>query len=152
MKLSEFIEKYGDCELTDELMEMLKPKGDCKLQIGEEYWMINGFGKVVDERWESWAYDYFALNKRNVYRTEEEAQFALDMYNLCKERSFKPDWDSMVQSKYYLILNNKDKEVNYNCRTWIDCCDPFYYPTAKAVNEVIDKYSFDELAKYYGRV
>ena len=28
MKLSEFIEKYGDREVTDELMEMLKPKGD----------------------------------------------------------------------------------------------------------------------------
>ncbi len=35
MKLSEFIEKYGDCEVTDELMEMLKPKGDWIPKKGE---------------------------------------------------------------------------------------------------------------------
>ena len=150
MKLSELIDKYGDCEVSDELVEMISPKVDWKPQIGEEYWMINGFGKVVDERWESLAYDHFALRKRNVYRTKEEAQFALDMYHFCKERSFEPDWGDGNQKKYFLSLEGNKVVTDYlfSYRHFL----PFYYPTSEAVKEIIDKYSFEELEKYYGRV
>ena len=46
---------------------------------------------------------HIMLSKRNVYRTEEEAQFALDMYNFCKERSFEPDWEDSNQNKIFCI-------------------------------------------------
>ena len=152
MKLSELIEKYGDCEVTDELMKMVNTKGDWIPKMNDKYWMINGFGKVVDERWESCAYDYFALNKRNFYQTEEEAKFALDMYRFCKERSFEPDWEDCNRFKYYLYLDYNNKEANYNYTDNFYHCIPFYYLTAEAVKEIINKYSFEELEKYYGRV
>lgn len=152
MKLSEVIEKYGDCEVSEELLVMIEPKCEWKPEIGDKYWGIDCYGDVVSHYWDNHYYDRFRLTKRNVYRTEEEAQFALDMYNFCKERSFEPDWEDDSQCKYYLYLYYRNKEVNFNYTDSFNHCYPFYYPSKEAVQEIIDKYSFDELATYYGRV
>ena len=152
MKLSEVIEKYGDCEVNGKLVEMLKPKGDWIPKMNDTYWKINICGEVVYGLWEDCYFDYFALNKRNVYRTKEEAQFALDMYNFCKERSFEPDWGDDNEIKCYLYLRYEDKKADYSKIFSFNYFSPFYYPTAEAVKEIIDKYSFEEIKKYYGRV
>ena len=152
MKLSELIEKYGDCEVTDELMEMLKPKGDWEPWLGENYYFISEDLQVSLARNKGDDYAYVRIMKRNVYRTKEEAQFALGMYHFCKERSFEPDWEDRNRFKYYLYLDYNNKEANYNYTDSFNHCSPFYYPTAKAAEEIINKYSFEELAKYYGRV
>lgn len=152
MKLSELIEKYRDCEVTDELMEMVKPKGDWIPKKGEEYCLITTVLGICYDNYSNTECDNNRLSKRNCYKTEEEAKFALDMYNFCKERSFKPDWEDEYQCKYYLYLDHEYKKIKYTFSRDINQFFPFYYPTAEAVNEVINKYSFDELAKYYGRV
>ena len=152
MKLSEFIEKYGDHEVADELIEMLKPKGDWIPKMNDTYWKINICGEVVYGLWEDCYFDYFALNKRNVYRTKEEAQFALDMYNFCKERSFEPDWENGDQDKFGLYLNHAPRQKGYWKYLDVNTFLPFYYPSKEVVQEIIDKYSFEELEKYYGRV
>lgn len=152
MKLSEFIEKYGNCEVSDELMEMLKPKEDWKPQIGEEYCLITTVLGICYDNYSNTECDNNRLSKRNVYRTEEEAQFALDMYHFCKERSFEPDWDDEDQCKYYLYLDCKYKEINYMFDNNLNQFKPFYYQTKEAAQEIIDKYSFEEIEKYYGRV
>ena len=74
------------------------------------------------------------------------------MYNFCKERSFDPDWGNGNQNKYLLILDNSRNTCEVSSCFVTNHFAPFYYPTIEAVQEVIDKYSFDELAKYYGRV
>ena len=152
MKLSELIDKYGDCEVSDELVEMLKPKGDWKPKNGEKYYFIISSLEIIYETYVNAETDNNRLSKRNCYKTEEEAQFALDMYNFCKERSFEPDWEDDSQCKYYLYLYYRNKEVNFNCTDSFNHCYQFYYPSKEAVQEIIDKYSFDELEKYYGRV
>ncbi len=184
MKLSEVIKKYGDFEITDDVVKKIAP--EFKPEIGKTYYAVELGGTVVhltwesNERdlfrlnkrnvyrtkeeaqfaldmyvhltWESNERDLFRLNKRNVYRTKEEAQFALDMYNFCKERSFTPDWTNENEYKYFLVLNY-DKRKAHWCRNTSFCrFTSFCYPTLDAVNEVIHRYTFDELAEYYGRV
>ena len=152
MKLSELIEKYGDCEVTDELMEMLKPKGDWIPKKGEEYCLITTGLEICHDTYINSGYDNNRLSKRNCYQTKEEAKFALDMYEFCKERSFEPDWEDRNRFKYYLYLDYNNKEANYNYTDSFNHCSRFYYPTEKEVQEIINKYSFEELEKYYGRV
>ncbi len=152
MKLSEVIEKYGDCEVSEELLVMIEPKCEWVPKLKESYYFITGVGSVSRNTFRGDDHGNFRIAKRNCYQTEEEAQFALDMYNFCKERSFEPDWEDVEQLKYYLSLNRIDKEVIHNYVTWLNCCCPFYYLTAEAVKEIINKYSFEELEKYYGRV
>ena len=152
MKLSEVIEKYGDCEVADDLLGMIKPKGDWEPWLGENYYFISEVLQVSLARNKGDDYAYARIMKRNVYRTKEEAQFALDMYNFCKERSFEPDWGDDNEIKCYLYLRYEDKKADYSKIFSFNYFFPFYYPTAEAVKEIINKYSFDELAKYYGRV
>ena len=152
MKLSELIEKYGDCEVTDELMEMLKPKGDWKPKNGEKYYFIISSLEIIYETYVNAETDNNRLSKRNCYKTEEEAQFALDMYNFCKERSFKPDWENGDQDKFGLYLNHARRQKGYWKYLDVNTFVPFYYPSKEVVQEIIDKYSFEELEKYYGRV
>lgn len=151
MKLSELMEKYGDYEVSEELLEMIKPKGEWTPNIGEEYWFIS-CGEVIGITWENHPCDLFCLGKRNVYQTKEEAQFALDMYNFCKERSFEPYWDDCSQTKFTLYLDYELRKADWEPYDYRRYFEPFYYPTEEAVKEVIDKYSFEEIEKYYGKV
>ena len=152
MKLSEFIEKYGECEVTDKLIEMLKPKGDWEPWLGENYYFISEDLQVSLARNKGDDYAYVRIMKRNVYRTKEEAQFALGMYHFCKERSFEPDWENGDQAKFGLYLNLAPRQKGYWKYLDVNTFVPFYYPSKEAVQEIIDKYSFEELEKYYGRV
>ena len=152
MKLSEFIEKYGNCEVSDELMEMLNPKGDWIPKKGEDYCLITTVLGICHDNYSNTEYDNKRLSKRNVYRTEEEAQFALDMYHFCKERSFEPDWENGDQDKFGLYLNHARRQKGYWKYLDVNTFLPFYYPSKEVVQEIIDKYSFEELEKYYGRV
>lgn len=151
MKLSEFIKKYGDFEITDEAQKLIEPKEEWKPEFGKTYWAIHG-GIVAHMTWEDDKIDLFNFSKCNVYRTKEEAQFALDMYDFCKKRSFEPDWKDMSEEKYYLYLNIEGHNVYGGSTIYLNGFRPFYYPTYNAVEEVIHQYSFEELEKYYGRV
>ena len=151
MKLSELIKKYGDCEVSEELLGMIKLKGEWEPKEGEKYWFVSG-GEVSNITWDYDPSDLFLLDKRNIYRTKEEAQFALNMYKFCKERSFKPDWEDFNQLKVGLCLGYDERKAfcseYYATRRF----SPFYYPSTEVAQEIIDKYTFEELAKYYGRV
>lgn len=149
MKLSEVIKKYGDFEITDEMIKTIEP--EFKPKVGETYWAVIG-GSTYPFTWEDNKTDLFSFNKHNVYRTKEAAQFALDIYNFCKERSFTPNWKDETVPKYYLYLDCEDNAVYSDCDEYLNEFHPFYYPTHDAVEEVLHKYTFDELAEYYGRV
>lgn len=151
MKLSEVIKKYGDFEITDDVVKKISP--EFKPEVGKTYYAVELGSTVVHLTWEGNERDLFRLNKRNVYRTKEEAQFALDMYNFCKERSFTPDWTDENEYKYFLVFDfDNEREADWCWNTSFCQFSPFYYPTKDAVKEVIHRYTFDELAEYYGRV
>lgn len=152
MKLSEFIDKYGNCEVSDELLGMINSKDEWVPKLKEGYYCITGVGSVSNNTFKGGDYDKFRVDKRNCYQTKEEAQIALDMYNFCKERSFEPDWEDSNQSKYFLYLNCEAKICDYDYVASFNRMLPFYYPTKEVAQEIINKYSFEELAKYYGRV
>lgn len=156
MKLTEFVKKYDDVEIDEkELCAKLGIKQKIEKwvpKIGEKYWYTTVSGLINTATWGNDSYDKFKLRKRNVYQTEDQCQFAMGMHDFCKERSFEPDWSDDEQYKVCIVLDFDDKscEVITNYRSVFFC--PFYYPTQEKAQEVIDKYSFEELAEYYGRV
>lgn len=154
MKLKELISTYGECEVSEEMLNMIKKDNeDWKPKYKENYWFIDDCSSIYKDTWFGAYEDNFRLQKRNVYSTKEEAEFALDMYKFCKKRSFEPDWDDENQYKHYIYLDCiNGKEVCYSSYTIFKHFMPFYYPTEEAAREVIDKYTFEELEKYYGRV
>lgn len=51
MKLSDFIKKYGDCEVTEEMEKCIKKKGKWMPEVGETYWYIDSFGSIHGISW-----------------------------------------------------------------------------------------------------
>ena len=153
MKLKDLISKYGECEVSEEMLNMIKKDSEgWKPEYNEDYWFINDVGNICRSIWENLYLDKFRLQKRNVYRTEEEARFALGMYRFCKKRSFEPDWNDFEQIKWSVKLDYRDKNVKAGSGAMFNYFEPFYYPTKEEVQEVIGRYTFEELEKYYGRV
>lgn len=121
-------------------------------KFGEEYYFVADDGSICTGCWCGCSADKFRLSKRNFYQIKEQCQFALDMYKFCKERSFDPDWNDCEQDKWKIYLGNDTGLAKIMSFNYHDHFSPFYYPTREAAQEVIDKYSFEELEEYYGRV
>ena len=89
----------------------------------ERYWFIDArTGKVNNLSWSDDSVDKYQLSLGNVYRTEEEAEQALDFQTrkakLIKEieDSSEPiDWDNIDQRKYffYFDYNHNSLDIEY---------------------------------------
>lgn len=156
MKLTEFVKKYDDVEVNEkELCAWLGIEHNTQKwipDVGQRYCFISDLCIPRSNTWDSDNTDKFRLTKRNVYQTKEQCQFALDMYYFCQERSFEPAWGDVLQDKWQIYLDTEDKLVRIEKLEIIKHFSPFYYPTRALAQEVIDKYSFEELEEYYGRV
>lgn len=157
MKLSEFFKTYEDVEIDEckvcEVFKIQKRKGKQRVpKIDEKYWFVGNNGRIFRCIYQSDIIDNFRISKRNFYQTEQQCEFALDMHNFCQELSFEPDWSDGEQEKYLIGLFNGRKSVEAIKASFRNSFAPYYYPTEAAAQEVVDKYSFEELAEYYGRV
>lgn len=82
MNLTEVIEKYGNFELSEEIVEKLesltRPKNIFNLKHHDDYWWINGEGFVDVDSWSNWGVDFSRLKIGNIFMTEEEAKADLE--------------------------------------------------------------------------
>lgn len=153
MKVSKFIEEYGDYELPDEVVELFTKCYCCFTpKIGDMYYYINECYEVVRVTWHGNIRDSFRFRKLNVYATEKEANFVADMHHFCMCRSIPLDKIKPNQEVYYIYMCNDDKQIGYSKTKIRYEFSPFYYPSEKRVLEVINEYTFDELRRYYGKI
>ena len=146
MKMSEFIELYGDVEINQEQVDSMKPKPKkWKPNYGEKYFYFGSYGKIyVDICTDRYA-DFFRINFMRVFKTEKEAERYLEIMEYCKEQSFEPNWDDEKQNKYSIMINhNKVGISSLSCSNY--AC-PFYFESKEKAQSVIDRYG-DGLKKY----
>lgn len=121
MKLSEFYEKYGDQNINEkELKEFLgiKEHKHFKPRYKETYFFVCTDGAIYRDMWTDDEIDYKFYQNNELYRTEEEAEFARDKnkFLLKMQRDFEDnsdvmDWEDDEQSKYYLFYDYRKREV-----------------------------------------
>lgn len=85
MKLSEFIEKYGDCEVTEDMLDIVNPKGDWKPKLNAEYWYISG-GEVFNIMWENDSCDLFYLNKQKLLSNQGRSTIRIGYVQLLQRK------------------------------------------------------------------
>lgn len=99
-----------------EVLDFLGYKDDGKFipENGEKYWLITVSCFINFNIWRDDEYDNRVLLMSNVYRTEEEAEQALDLQTrkakLIKEieDSSEPiDWNDVNQNKHYFWLDGR---------------------------------------------
>ena len=154
MKLSDFINKYGDCEVSEEKEKMIqKPKGKWMPGEGEEYWFVCGIGTVSRDVWYSGYSDNYRRDLLRIFKTEYEAERYLEIQKAFKEASFEPDWnkDGQGHEKYtFNIVKDCTGEfvLTRNKVNSIFSSSQFFFNNTNVMYELTEKFGEKDILKY----
>ena len=160
MKLSEYIEKYGDCEVTDEIDKYIvkKPKTVYDLKYGDIYFFLTAsgivLGTIMTAIWRNDDNDHIRLHFGNVFLTEEDAKFASERLKVIAElkkyaKEFSDEeWRNKDLRKYFIGFEYKFGGFSCyiaNLRRGSE----IYFESIQKANEAIEAVGKDRVKKYY---
>ena len=148
MKLSDFIKKYGDCEVTEEMEKCIKKKGKWMPEIGQSYYLVGSNGIVSWSAWNSDTVDDYRRDFMRIFKTEEEAERYLEIMKACKEASFEPDWGDADQNKYTIYYDYYDKKLRVSYHNSCIYGEQFLFESKEIAQNLIDKFGDKDIAKY----
>lgn len=149
MKLSDFIKKYGDCEVTEEMEKCIKKKGKWMPEYGEKYWYVNVDGYVKGATYSHvYSSDVYRRDFMRIFKTHEEAERYLEIMKACKEASFEPDWGDADQNKYTCYYDHCDKKIRVSYHNSCNHGEQFLFESREIVQGLIDKFGEKDIAKY----
>ena len=156
MKLSDYIEKYGDCEVTDEIDKCIvkMPKTVYDLKKGDGYFYLFNTGTIENAVWSCHQIDDDRLFIGNVFLTKEDAKFASERLKVIAElktyaKEFSDEeWEDFDLNKY---------SIRYDCQTfrvYVSCCflskgAELYFESKEKAKEAIESVGEDRVKKYY---
>ena len=122
------------------------------LKNGDEYWVVDGSGEPINQRWEGYPYDKIALENNAIFKTQEEAEFEAERLKVLREleklgRAFKPHEDNYVISFSH---NAGLKVVGYV--TTVTSYGNYYFDTEEEAKQAIEKIGEGRIKKYLFRV
>ena len=156
MKLSEYIEKYGDCEVTDEIDKCIvkMPKTVYDLKDGDRYFFLTVSGAVQREIWCGDSSDFNRERIGNTFLTEEDAEFAKERLEVIAElkkyaKEFSDEeWPNPSIVKHYIIFDYEDHVINIGYVCFTKASDIYFESKGKA-QEAIKAVGEDRIKKYY---
>lgn len=156
MKLSEYIEKYGDCDVTDEIDKCIvkAPKTVYDLKYGDEYFFLTESGIVQGGIWRDDMISLSILSIGNMFLTEEDAEFAIERLNVIAElkeyaKEFSDEeWMNQSIVKHYIIFDYEDHVINIGYVRFTKVSD-IYFESEEKAQEAIEAVGEDRVKKYY---
>lgn len=156
MKLSEYIEKYGDCEVTDEIDKCIvkAPKTGYDLKYGDRYFFLGVSGTVQRGIWGNDNIDFSRQRIGNTFLTGEEAEFARERLKVIAElkkyaKEFSDEeWMNKDLPKYHIGFEYKFGDFSCyiaNLRKGLE----IYFESIQKANEAIEAVGKDRVKKYY---
>ena len=156
MKLSEYIEKYGDCEVTDEIDKCIvkAPKTVYDLKNGDKYFFLTASGIVQGGTWSNDSSGFDRQRIGNTFLTEEDAKFAKERLNVIAElkkyaKEFShEEWMNRDLPKYYIGFKYGCRGLSCYMAHWrrgLDLC----FESEEKAQEAIKAVSEDRVKKYY---
>lgn len=156
MKLSEYIEKYGDCEVTDEIDKCIvkMPETVYDLKYGDEYFFLTESGIVQGGIWRDDMISLSMLSIGNMFLTEEDAEFAIERLEVIAElkkyaKEFSDEeWMNKDLPKYFIGFEYKFGGFSCyiaNLRRGSE----IYFESIQKANEAIEAVGKDRVKKYY---
>ena len=156
MKLSDYIEKYGDCEVTDEIDKCIvkMPKTIYDLKYGDEYFFLTESGIVQGGIWRDDMISLSILSIGNMFLTEEDAEFASERLKVIAElkkyaKEFSDEeWMNLNIAKYYIIFVCRDHVIKIDCVCYSKWSN-IYFESEEKAKEAIEAVGEDRVKKYY---
>ena len=156
MKLSDYIEKYGDCEVTDEIDKCIvkMPKTVYDLKYGDSYFSLTALGTIMPAIWHNVGSDWNRERIGNVFLTEEDAKFASERLKVIAElkkyaKEFSDEeWMNKDLRKYHIGFDYGYGGISCyisNRRRYSE----IYFESIQKANEAIEAVGEDRIKKYY---
>ena len=134
-------------ERIAELEEQAKKEDDFP-QDGDEYWLIEdstGVGKFI---WEGDDFDNQHLPVGNVFRTKEQAEFAVEKLKVEAElRKFSVPFEPMVDN-FYMVLDLSDGDIGFWSMVYSKAQGVIYFESKKTAIEAIQSVGKERIKKY----
>lgn len=131
----------------DKRVEALKEEEQEFPQDGDEYWYIDDEGDILNEKWDGLDFEEYRLEIGNIYKTEDEAEFAIEKLKVEAElRKFSrkfiwggENWILSMGTNKDIFLVYEDDEMNQGA--------VYFEDEYKAV-EVIETVGKERIKKY----
>lgn len=156
MKLSEYIEKYGDCEVTDEIDKCIvkAPKTVYNLNYGDRYFSLSASGVIQRETWSNDGIDFNRERIGNAFLTVEDALFARERLKVIAElkkyaKEFSnEEWMNQNIGKHYIIFDFINRMITFDCSyCWKG--NEIDFESEEKAREAIEAVGEDRVKKYY---
>lgn len=156
MKLSKFIEQYGDCEVTEEMEKCIikNYKSIWNLKYNDTCYCLDEFNNIFSTKWDN---GIFLKKKREiglVTLTEEELEFkreSMKVYEelkrFAKEFTYE-EWCDIGIKKYFIYFSFYKNvmdfgfSISYKERR-------LYFESKEKVREAIKSVGEERVKKYY---
>ena len=156
MKLSEYIKKYGDCEVTDEIDKCIvkMPKTVYDLKDGDRYCYITADGELRFVSWQNDESDKNKLYIGNIFLTEEDAEFEVERLKVIAElkkyaKDFSDEeWKDNKTQKYYIVYRYSGDYIR-SILTYTSKDNVLYFESPEKAQEAIDAVGEERIKKYY---
>ena len=117
-------------------------------QDGDEYWYMSTTGNVYDENWEGFDFEEDALEIGNVFKTKEQAEFAVEKLKVEAElrkfsRPFKED-----EYNYFILFDSSYNNIVVDSDDCYQTQGTFYFDSEKIALEAIDTVGEYHIKKY----
>ena len=157
MKLSEYIEKFGDKQVdVDKLSEFIIEDKVFEPKENEKYYFVDYVGEV-SFYFNDDSLDKQIINCHQVYRTKAEAEFARDkaiflefMRKEFLRNSDEIDWEDGNQEKSYLCYNHNANQIGSDSSYGVQDAT-FYTTNGSWLIDFMYDYKND-IKKYYFEV
>ena len=104
----------GDIKIIKEKIHHLSLNDtDCKPKHNENYWSLGDRNELIHSKWFNNTYDEERYKAFNVYKNQEEAEFAMNKQILIREMD---QWAKSVNGDWVADWNNSNqKKIWRNC-------------------------------------
>lgn len=132
-----------------ELEEQVEKEGGKEFpQDGDGYWYIDTTGDVYDENWECFSFEKATLEIGNVFKTKEQAEFAVEKLKVEAElrkfsRPFKED-----EYNYFIQINSSHNNIVVDSDDCYQTQGTIYFESTTIANEATDTVGADRIKKY----
>ena len=156
MKLSEFIKKYGDYEVTDKIKEYIvkSPKTVWDLKNGDICYGINIFNEAVDFEWCDSPANECTRSIGLITLTEEELKFKIENMKVYEElkryaKDFTDEeWKRNDIDKLFIFYDCELDEINFSTNAcWKSDC--LYFESVEKAEEAVKTVGEERVKKYY---
>ena len=157
-KLEELEKKYK--ELGEEI-ERLKSKSTEKrwrADFAEDYFYIDDVGNILCDDDEDIGPDIFRYNNRNYFRTQAEAEKALNkiiIYNQLKDLAERLNdgetinWNDSNQRKWRICFDTSAKKLDYEYNLTYKCLAEIYCLDPDFLDRALDEIGEEDLMKLF---